>query len=83
MKVTVIGSGYVGLATEACPSEMVNDVFCLDVGCNKIDVLNGGGESINEPGLAELVHRNVGAGRLQLHRCGGHCSPKHVQISSR
>lgn len=66
MKVTVIGSGYVGLVTGACLSEMGNDVLCFDVDHKKIDLLNSGGVPIHEPGLAELIHRNVSAGRLQF-----------------
>jgi UDPglucose 6-dehydrogenase len=66
MKVTVIGSGYVGLVTGACLSEMGNDVLCFDVDSNKIDLLNSGGVPIHEPGLAELIHRNVAAGRIQF-----------------
>jgi UDPglucose 6-dehydrogenase len=66
MKVTVIGSGYVGLVTGACLSEMGNDVLCFDVDSKKIDLLNSGGVPIHEPGLAELIHRNVAAGRIQF-----------------
>jgi UDPglucose 6-dehydrogenase len=66
MKVTVIGSGYVGLVTGACLSEMGNHVVCLDVDANKIRILNEGGIPIHEPGLEELVKRNKEAGRLQF-----------------
>jgi UDPglucose 6-dehydrogenase len=66
MKVTVIGSGYVGLVTGACLSEMGNDVLCFDVDHKKIDLLNSGRVPIHEPGLAELIQRNVAAGRLQF-----------------
>lgn len=64
MKITVIGSGYVGLVTGACLSEMGNDVLCLDVDAKKIEVLNAGGVPIYEPGLKDLIVRNVAAGRL-------------------
>lgn len=64
MKITVIGSGYVGLVTGACLSEMGNDVLCLDVDAKKIEVLNAGGVPIYEPGLKDLIARNVAAGRL-------------------
>lgn len=64
MKVTVIGSGYVGLVTGACLSEMGNDVLCLDLDSKKIEVLNDGGVPIYEPGLKEMIARNVAAGRL-------------------
>ncbi|MDO9091410.1 MAG: UDP-glucose/GDP-mannose dehydrogenase family protein [Rubrivivax sp.] len=66
MKVTVVGTGYVGLVTGACLSEMGNHVVCLDVDARKIDMLNSGGMPIFEPGLKEMVHRNVTAGRLQF-----------------
>lgn len=64
MKVTIIGSGYVGLVTGACLAELGNNVFCLDVDQRKIDVLNNGGIPIHEPGLDEVVARNRAAGRL-------------------
>ncbi|MBX3600254.1 MAG: UDP-glucose/GDP-mannose dehydrogenase family protein [Rubrivivax sp.] len=66
MKVTVVGTGYVGLVTGACLSEMGNHVVCLDVDERKIRLLNDGGIPIHEPGLEELVRRNVAAGRLQF-----------------
>lgn len=66
MKVTVIGTGYVGLVTGACLSEMGNHVLCLDVDERKIRILNDGGIPIHEPGLQPMVNRNVEAGRLQF-----------------
>ena len=66
MKVTVIGTGYVGLVTGACLAEMGNHVMCLDVDERKIRVLNDGGIPIHEPGLKEIVQRNAAAGRLQF-----------------
>lgn len=64
MKITIIGTGYVGLVTGTCLAELGNDVFCLDVDQGKIDILNGGGIPIHEPGLADMVARNRAAGRL-------------------
>ena len=66
MKVTVIGTGYVGLVTGACLSEMGNHVVCLDVDARKIQILNDGGIPIHEPGLDAIVQRNRAAGRLQF-----------------
>ncbi len=66
MKITVIGSGYVGLVTGACLSDMGNHVVCLDTDAAKIELLNRGGMPIHEPGLQDVVARNVAAGRLQF-----------------
>ena len=66
MKITVIGTGYVGLVSGACLAEMGNHVLCLDVDPRKIEVLNSGGIPIHEPGLDSVVARNVAAGRLQF-----------------
>ena len=66
MKITISGSGYVGLVTGACLSEMGNHVVCLDVDEQKIAVLQGGGLPIHEPGLLDMVTRNAQAGRLQF-----------------
>lgn len=66
MKVTIIGSGYVGLVTGACLAEQGNNVFCVDVDPKKIEILNSGGVPIYEPGLKEMIDRNRAAGRLQF-----------------
>ncbi|MBR7792937.1 UDP-glucose/GDP-mannose dehydrogenase family protein [Undibacterium sp. FT147W] len=66
MKITIIGTGYVGLVTGACLAELGNDVFCLDVDQRKIDILNNGEIPIHEPGLEEVVARNRAAGRIRF-----------------
>ncbi len=66
MKITVVGTGYVGLVSGACLSEVGNDVLCLDVNPEKIRILEEGGIPIFEPGLQEMVRRNVAAGRLHF-----------------
>jgi UDPglucose 6-dehydrogenase len=66
MKVTVVGTGYVGLVSGACLAEMGNHVVCLDVDAAKIALLEAGGIPIHEPGLDRLVARNVAAGRLSF-----------------
>ena len=64
MKVGIIGSGYVGLVAGACLAEAGNDVLCADIDSAKIDLLNGGGIPIYEPGLKPLIERNLSVGRL-------------------
>lgn len=66
MKITVIGSGYVGLVSGACLADLGNDVMCLDVDPRKIELLNNGGVPIYEPGLDEVIKRNIEAGRLRF-----------------
>jgi UDPglucose 6-dehydrogenase len=66
MKVTVFGSGYVGLVTGACLAEVGNDVICMDVDNRKIDMLNQGQIPIYEPGLDQMVERNAKEGRLRF-----------------
>ena len=66
MKITIIGTGYVGLVTGACLADVGNDVFCLDLDQRKIDLLNNGGMPIHEPGLEDIVARNLAANRLHF-----------------
>ncbi|RKU01498.1 UDP-glucose 6-dehydrogenase [Burkholderia sp. Nafp2/4-1b] len=66
MKITIIGTGYVGLVTGSCLAEIGHDVFCLDVDPRKIEILNNGGMPIHEPGLLDIVARNRAAGRLRF-----------------
>ncbi|WP_421881387.1 UDP-glucose dehydrogenase family protein [Methylibium sp.] len=66
MKITVVGTGYVGLVTGACLAEMGNHVLCLDLDARKIEMLNAGGIPIHEPGLEEVVQRNAAAKRLEF-----------------
>lgn len=64
MKVSVIGTGYVGLVTGTCLAESGNDVICMDIDERKIELLNAGTVPIYEPGLEELIRRNAAHGRL-------------------
>jgi len=64
MKIAIIGSGYVGLVTGTCLSELGNDVICVDIDKEKIDKLNKKIIPIYEPGLKELILRNTGENRL-------------------
>lgn len=66
MKVTIFGTGYVGLVTGTCLAEMGNQVMCIDVDQAKVDGLNEGRIPIYEPGLEPMVIRNHGAGRLRF-----------------
>ena len=66
MKITVIGTGYVGLVTGTCLSEVGNDVLCFDTNAEKIASLKEGVIPIFEPGLEEMVVRNIKAGRLHF-----------------
>jgi UDPglucose 6-dehydrogenase len=66
MRIAIVGTGYVGLVTGTCMAETGNDVTCIDCDRKKIDVLNRGHIPIYEPGLSELVARNVASGRLRF-----------------
>ena len=59
MNISVLGTGYVGLVTGSCFADLGNDVTCIDIDKEKIDALKSGRVPIYEPGLEELIHRNV------------------------
>ena len=84
MKITMIGTGYVGLVTGTCLAEVGNDVLCLDVDARKIGVLQEGGVPIHEPGLEPMIRRNVTAGRLRfttdVDAAGGHASVQFIAV---
>ena len=66
MKVTIYGSGYVGLVTGACLAEVGNDVLCVDIDQGKVDMLLRGEIPIYEPGLDKMVAKNIESGRLKF-----------------
>jgi len=66
MRVTIFGSGYVGLVTGACLADAGNEVVCVDVDAAKIECLKRGETPIHEPGLEALIRRNAEAGRIEF-----------------
>ena len=67
MNIAVVGTGYVGLVSGTCFAESGNEVFCVDIDRERIAQLTAGHVPIYEPGLEELVRRNVKEGAAQLH----------------
>ncbi len=61
MKITVVGTGYVGLVTGTCFAESGNDVICIDINEDKVKKMQAGNIPIYEPGLETLFHRNIKA----------------------
>src|ERR1041384_7166744 len=66
MRLTIFGSGYVGLVTGACFAEAGNNVLCVDVDERKVEMLKRGESPIYEPGLDDLLKRNLAAGRINF-----------------
>ena len=66
MRLTMVGTGYVGLVTGVCLANTGNEVTCLDVDPDKIETLKNGGCPIYEPGLTDLLEKNIEAGRLRF-----------------
>ena len=86
MKITMIGTGYVGLVTGTCLAEVGNDVLCLDVDARKINLLSSGGVPIHEPGLEPMIRRNVAAGRLHfttdVDQAVGHAAVQFIAVGT-
>lgn len=66
MKICIVGAGYVGLVTGACFAELGNSVICVDSDKEKIDILKNGGVPIHEPGLPEMLKKNIKEGRISF-----------------
>src|ERR1051325_3673446 len=66
MNIAIIGTGYVGLVTGTCFAEVGHQVICVDCDANKVKLLQEGGMPIYEPGLEELIQKNVAASRLRF-----------------
>ncbi|GAB6168203.1 hypothetical protein JCM1393_06630 [Clostridium carnis] len=66
MKIVVAGTGYVGLVTGACLSEVGHEVTCIDIDKSKVEIMKKGISPIYEPGLNELIKKNFDAGKLNF-----------------
>ena len=66
MKITIYGSGYVGLVTGACMTQVGNHVLCVDIDADKIEMLKQGNIPIYEPGLDDLIKQNINSGRIEF-----------------
>ena len=75
MRIVMIGTGYVGLVTGTCFADSGNDVVCVDIDQKKVERLQKGDIPIYEPGLSEMVTRNVAAGRLKFTTQVAECVP--------
>ncbi len=86
MKVTIVGTGYVGLVSGACLAEVGNHVLCLDLDPAKIRILENGDIPIHEPGLIDIVRRNIAAGRLgfttDIDRAVAHASIQFIAVGT-
>ena len=66
MKITIVGTGYVGLVSGTCFADLGNDVLCVDLDAEKVAALMDGRCPIYEPGLEPLLRQNIAAGRLRF-----------------
>ena len=86
MRITIVGTGYVGLVTGTCLADMGNTVTCQDIDPSKIDLLNSGGIPIYEPGLEELIRRNSRDERLffttDLTECITYCDICFIAVGT-
>ena len=80
MKVSIFGTGYVGLVTGSCLAEVGHNVFCIDIDQNKIDNLNKGILPIWEPGLENIVERGVREGRLHFPNKSPHRKQQEIKL---